>query len=292
MKPRVSIITPAYNRKDLMPRTVASVIGQTFSDFEYIIVDDGSTDGTFEWLQTITDSRVKVMSHDSRSNKGQAASINLGMSRASGDYLVILDSDDLLAFEALEKHVEMLDANPALGMVYGQGYAVDIDDQALYPLFSENHVEESKPDRLLLDCYVVSPGLCMFRKSVVEAAGPLEVSFRAAQDHDFLLRVVEQAPFAYSGVVCFYYRKHDGTISANGQLTRWENGFEILRRASKRYSYSKSTLRKRKAVLSYRLGAVLFGQGARLKAMGYFMQSGFLDPLRALAVMTGRETIQ
>ncbi|WP_405420046.1 glycosyltransferase family 2 protein [Marinobacter flavimaris] len=292
MQPRVSVITPAYNRRDLMPATLDSVLGQTFPDFEYLIVDDGSTDGTFEWLKAISDPRVTVLNHENRANHGQAASINLGLSRARGDYLVILDSDDLLAPEALEMHLACLDRHDSLGMVYGQGYAIDVHGNRLYPLFSDDHQEEGVPDNLLLDCYVVSPGLCMFRRSIVGAAGPLEVSFRAAQDHDFLLRVVEKAPFAYSGALCFYYRKHDGSISTNGQLARWQNGFEILRRAASRYPYRNATLRKRKAVLCFRLGATLFGQGHRLRALGYLAKSGLLDPARAVAVVFGREAIR
>lgn len=289
MKPKVSVITPAYNRKDLIPRTVASVLDQSLADIEYLVVDDGSEDGTREWLASHGDSRLRLLAHPGNANKGQAASINLGLKEARGDYIVIIDSDDLLARGALERHVAIMEQDTSVGIVYGQGYAIDINDKELYPLFDEDHVEYSEPDRLLIDCYVVSPGLCMFRRTVVEQAGALEETFRAAQDHDFLLRVAEKSRMVYSGHTCFYYRKHDATISANGEMTRWQNGFEILRRATERFPYKSTTIRRRRAVLNYRLGRVYLKQHRHLKALKYLLVAGVGDPVRAIGVLTGRE---
>jgi hypothetical protein len=128
----------------------------------------------------------------------------------------------------------------------------------------------------------------MFRHSVISKVGQLEETFRAAQDHDFVLRVAEVSKIAYSGVECFYYRKHDGTISANGRLTRWRNGFKILARAAGRYPYHRSTLRKRRAVLCFRLGEVYLQKGMYLRAIKYFLTCSLLDPRRALTVgLTG-----
>ncbi|MGC8119100.1 glycosyltransferase [Marinobacter sp. VGCF2001] len=282
--PVVSVITPSFNRVDLLPATLDSVLSQSYRQFEYIVVDDGSTDGTWEWLNRIDDPRVKVFTHTNRKNRGQSASINLGLRHASGRYVVILDSDDLLAQGALAGHVEVLDKNPSVGMVYGQGYAVDEGAARLYQLFPSTHQEESDPNRLLLDCYIVSPGLCMFRKSVISKVGQLEETFRAAQDHDFVLRIAEVSQIAYSGVECFYYRKHGGTISANGKLTRWQNGFKILERAAARYPYPRSTLRRRRAVLYFRLGQVYFEKRMYVKAIFSFLTCSLLDPRRAIDV--------
>jgi glycosyltransferase involved in cell wall biosynthesis len=289
MKPKVSVITPAYNRKDLTPRTVASVLDQSLADIEYLVVDDGSEDGTREWLAEHSDSRLRLLVHPGNANRGQAASINLGLAEARGDYIVIIDSDDLLAPGALEYHARIMDADASVGVVYGQGYAIDIDDKELYPLFDKDHAEYSDPDRLLLDCYVVSPGLCLFRRSVVEQAGALEETFRAAQDHDFLLRVAEKNRMVYSGYTCFFYRKHDATISANGEMMRWQNGFEILRRAAARFPYKSATIRRRRAVLNYRLGMVYLKQQRCLKALRYLLVAGVSDPARAIGVLVGRE---
>ena len=129
MKPKVSVITPAYNRKGLIPKTVTSVLDQSLSDLEYLVVDDGSEDGTREWLAEHSDSRLRLLVHPGNANKGQAASINLGLAEARGDYIVIVDSDDLLAPGALECHARIMDADASVGVVYGQVFAVDIQVQ-------------------------------------------------------------------------------------------------------------------------------------------------------------------
>jgi|JYMV01.1.fsa_nt_gi glycosyltransferase involved in cell wall biosynthesis len=285
---RVTIITPSFNRVDLLPKTIESVISQSVEDFQYIIVDDGSTDGTWEYLQTLKDPRIILLSHPGRENRGQSASINFGLSNAAGKYIVILDSDDLLAEDALENHIDILERDSSLGMVYGQGYVIDSEGKIQYPIFSCSHQELNDPNALLLNFYIVSPGLCMFRREIVDRIGGLEEGFRAAQDHDFTLRVAEVSKIAYSGVDCFLYRKHAGTISVNGALTRWRNGFIILERAATRYPYRSEIIRKRRAVLCYRMGEVYRDSGQYFRAAVSFFSSAALDPVRAVGVVLGR----
>ncbi|MCS7063994.1 MAG: glycosyltransferase family 2 protein, partial [Methylacidiphilales bacterium] len=89
--PKFSVIIPTYNRAPLLKQTLDSVLNQSFLDYEIIIVDDGSTDDTWQYLQSL---RVKV-TYYRQDNKGPAAARNLGAQHASGDYLAFLDSDDL-----------------------------------------------------------------------------------------------------------------------------------------------------------------------------------------------------
>ena len=104
MSSKVSIIIPAYNRVTYINQTVDSVLNQTYQNFELVIVDDGSIDGTYEKLQAYGD-KIKLLTHDNRSNKGQSASINLGLKNANGKYIAILDSDDFWELRKLEIQV-------------------------------------------------------------------------------------------------------------------------------------------------------------------------------------------
>lgn len=288
MNPLVSVITPAFNRARYIEQTVLSVLGQTLRNLEYIVVDDGSTDGTFELLKQFSDTRFQLLRHPGGVNRGQAASINLGLRAATGRYVVILDSDDYLAPDKLEWQSEFLEENPDYGMVYGQGEAVDENGKFLFNTLPKDHAEPSDPNRLLLDCYMALPGGAMFRRSLLDAVGLFEEKFRAAQDHDMALRLMESSKVAYRPRVAFYYRKHGESISHNALERRWKTGFEILARASKRYPYAASTLRKRKAVLNYRLGEVYWNDCRRLLGLCHFMKSGLLDPARALTVVCSR----
>ena len=237
MDPLVSVITPAYNSVKFIRETVDSVLNQTYPAIEYIVVDDGSQDGTYEILrQYDSEKKITVLTHEEHCNKGQSAALNLGLESCQGEYIVILDSDDLLHPEKVSKQVEFLENNPEVGMVYGQAMAISEDGRELFPIPRDDHIEPGDPNRLLLDCYMALPGGAMVRRSVYDCVGFFEEGFRASKDHDMAVRIAEAAPFAFMRGTVFYYRKHGASISNQGLERRWQTGFEIVRRAAARYS--------------------------------------------------------
>ena len=120
--PRVSVIIPTYNRARFIAETVQSVLDQTFTDFEIVIVDDGSTDNTREVMGSFQDSRIKYIY---QKNNGVCIARNNAINASSGEYLAFLDSDDVLLRNSLEKRVEVLDRHPEVGFSYGQAYLMD-----------------------------------------------------------------------------------------------------------------------------------------------------------------------
>jgi len=284
----VSVIIPAYNRVKYIQQTVDSVLGQTFNSVELIVVDDGSTDGTYELLREY-DSKLMLLTHPGRENRGQSAAINLGIKFASGKYLAILDSDDFWAPNKLEIMIPFLEKNPDVGLVYSNGYGVSAAGDILYEFLPRNHQETNDPNRVLLDCYTLLPNNSVVRKDVINKVGIFEETFRAAQDHDMLIRLAENTKFAFLPEFLFYYRRHSDSISATNAFSRWRNGFEILKRAKARYPYRKSTLRKRRALLNYRLGETYLKSGSKVRAIPYFLFAGVLDPVRSVKVLTGIE---
>src|SRR5665213_683486 len=100
MNPLISIIVPAFNRANTIARTINSILLQTYSDFEIIVVEDGSTDETIKVLQQFTDMRLKIIYHDT--NKGVTAAKNTGLNNIHGEWFTILDSDDEIIPKALE----------------------------------------------------------------------------------------------------------------------------------------------------------------------------------------------
>lgn len=290
MNPLVTVITPAFNRVEYISEAVDSVLNQSYSHIEFIVVDDGSSDGTYEVLQSYEAAgKLKLLSHPNRQNRGQASALNLGLKVANGEYIVILDSDDCLHKDKLLKQVSYLDDHLEVGMVYGQAMAIGENGHELFPIPHDSHVELGDPNRLLLDCYMALPGGAMVRKSVFDCVGFFEEGFRAGQDHDMVIRLAEAAPFSYMKGTVFYYRKHADSISNRGLETRWQAGFEILRRAAARYPYKPSTIRKRRALLNYRMGQVYSTQGKTFRAIKHFMLAGVGDPHRAIAVVLGFE---
>lgn len=284
---RVSVIIPLYNRADYIEQTVRSVLEQSQPVAELFVVDDGSTD---DGPARIADwPGVTLLRHEGGVNKGQAASINLGLSQATGDVIAILDSDDYWLPQFVERLMARLNAEDAPDLVYANGRAVDSQGRDLHSLFPANHVEYNQPGRLLMDCYIVTPGLYLCRRSLYQKVGNLDEQLRAAQDHDMLLRLAERGWLAYVDEPLFCYRKHSDSISCRGQERRWRNGFIILAKALQRYSYPPRAVYKRQAVLHYRLGQALRQQGHWFKGMAYLFGAFVFDPVRAVAVLRGKE---
>jgi len=121
--PRASIIVPAYNTLSTLPETVASLQAQTFDDFEIIVVDDGSSDGTAEWVRAQSDPRLRLVR---QLNRGLAGARNGGIAAAKGEYIGFCDGDDLWEPEKLERHVAFLDERPEMGLTYSASAMIDM----------------------------------------------------------------------------------------------------------------------------------------------------------------------
>jgi glycosyltransferase involved in cell wall biosynthesis len=126
--PVVSVILPTYNRGHFIGEAVASVLSQSFTDFELIVVDDGSSDNTAAVMQGVADPRVIYLR---QVNKGRSNARNHALSRARGHYIAFLDSDDLYMPGKLTMQVDYLDAHPATGMVYTSAHCIDYSGNPL-----------------------------------------------------------------------------------------------------------------------------------------------------------------
>jgi glycosyltransferase involved in cell wall biosynthesis len=284
---RVSVLIPLYNRNEYIRQTIESVLLQDYENTELIVIDDGSTDGGFETVIELSrDHGFAVLHHPGRENRGQSAALNLGLRHASGEYVAILDSDDLFVRGKIRRQVELLSAMPEVGLVYGMGKAIDARGDVLYSILDENHVELNDPNIVLLDCYLLLPQNAMVRRCFYDEVGDFDQSLRSAQDHDMLIRLAEVCRFHFDPSDFFRYRRHDDSISKKGLEVRWRAGFVILKKARSRYPYRFATVRKRFALLNYRLGTALITyRRNRIEALARIVLAGVLDPLRALRIM-------
>jgi glycosyltransferase involved in cell wall biosynthesis len=129
-KPLISIVLPVYNCASYVSRTIRSALNQTFSDFELIIINDGSTDRTTEVLNSFTDPRIKIYN---QANTGVALARNYGVSLAQGQYIAFLDSDDIWLPEKLQWEVDILEEKKfPVCMVYSAYFSVDNNGRLIY----------------------------------------------------------------------------------------------------------------------------------------------------------------
>ena len=132
--PRVSVVLPSYNHEKYVRECIQSVLDQTYQDFEIVITDDGSSDGTVNVIQEFDDSRIQLYRHTE--NKGGCTAVNNCIRKAVGEYIAVLSSDDAWEPAKLEKQVEYLNSHPEIGAVFTKATFVD---EASRPVSPENY---------------------------------------------------------------------------------------------------------------------------------------------------------
>lgn len=202
--PKVSVIIPCFNQGQFVDEAVASVLAQTYRDFEIIVVNDGSTDeATNRKLAAYDCPQVRVLH---TANQGAAGARNVGIAASKGDYLLPLDADDRIAATYLEKALVAFDANARVGIVYCHA-----------ELFGDESGPWQLPPYRLSDILVGNMIFCsaFFRRADWEATGGYNPNMKdGLEDHDFWLSLIELGRDVYRiPEVLFYYRKHQGSRS-------------------------------------------------------------------------------
>lgn len=192
--PKVSVILPSYNRASYLPRSIRSVLSQTFSSLELILIDDGSTDNTGLVASAIKDSRFRY--HRLPVNVGGAEARNVGISMARGEIISFQDSDDQWVAEKLEKTVAELDSDPNLGAVYTSFIQVGGAGCKLVPPRGKTYCKYAFYKALLWENVVGTPTLSV-RKSILDEAGGFDPSMPRYQDWELALRLSQQTSFKH-----------------------------------------------------------------------------------------------
>lgn len=204
----VSVVIPAYNAAAHLRATLESVLAQSHSALEVIVVDDGSTDDTFEIL-TEFGSKVRVLRQP---NAGQAAARNHGARKAAGEFLAFLDSDDLWDGDKIERQVDLLERHPEALAVYCDHRAIDVSGAVIGESGALRHLRPSGNvlQALLLGSCIVTPGLVLMRRSAFESSGDFDEhpSMRGHEDYALWLRLAARGPVVYSPQTLVSYRRH------------------------------------------------------------------------------------
>lgn len=186
----ISVIIPTYNRENSIHRAISSVLQQTFQDFELIIVDDGSQDGTLDLIKTITDPRIKVVRHSK--NSGTAEARNTGVKSSLGRYVAFLDSDDEWLPEKISRQMEVLRNREEEIIANVSGYY-------LYDEFDIRRKQiPSRPNswhkHLLMGCGLGEGTTLVVSRKAFEKIGYFDPSLPRYGDWDWLLRFTKLYP--------------------------------------------------------------------------------------------------
>lgn len=243
--PTVSIVLIFFNDERFLPESIESAFAQTFTDWELVLADDGSTDGSTEialgWAERFPD-RVRYVDHEHHANLGPSAARNLGFRSARGRYIAILDSDDIWEPEKLGEQVAILDANPVVGLLFGASlywwsWAGEEAPQAdRRTAIGARGDEIHHPPTLAHLLYPLGKGVSpcpsswMIRREVIELVGGWEEHLRPVyEDQGFLSKAYLETPVWVSSRCWDRYRRHQGQIVMNTtDLGYQEARFEFL----------------------------------------------------------------
>ena len=220
-KPAVSVVMPVYNTEKYLAEAIESILAQTFADFELIIVDDASQDGSAAISRSFAerDSRIRVI--ELAENGGHGAARNVGLAAASGEYFTSQDSDDISLPERFQKQVKLLQARPEVGAVGVYTRLVSEDMQPIYERKPPVRHAEIMLDHFLgfLSAPFTHATLMMRRNLLLEVKG-FDPSVRISPDCALLTKLLGMAEFANIAEFLYLYRQHTSQITAERHTER------------------------------------------------------------------------
>lgn len=247
--PRVSVLIPTRNRAGLLRATIASVLAQTFQDFEIVIIDDASDDDTPSVIAGLADARIRYFRH--AENLGEAASRNAGLAHADGEYIAFLDDDDTWLPDKLAAQVEILDRSPRrIGAVYTAYDRVDIRTGATIstvPAEKRGDIYGELREQNWVGC----PSAVMVRRVCFDTVGLFDKHIKFGVDYDMWIRISRHYEFEVIDRPLVRYTVHAHRLSTDSgtilrgkqdQLEKYADYFATDRRSYGRYFLSLGVL--------------------------------------------------
>ena len=219
--PLVSVIMPVYNTEKYIAEAIESILAQTFTDFEFIIVDDGSEDNSAEIIRAYAARDDRIHFVQLAANAGQGAALSAGLAAASGEYVASQDSDDIILPERLEKQVRFLSANPDIGAVGVYAHVVTEDLQPKHD--REPPVRHAE---IMLNHYVgpfggaYVPASLMVRRGLLLEAGGYDESLVYCADCDPTTHLMGRTRFANIAEHLYIYRRRPGQVTTHDNPKR------------------------------------------------------------------------
>jgi glycosyltransferase involved in cell wall biosynthesis len=214
----ISIIIPSYNNEKYLSECIESVLNQTFTDFELIIVEGGSKDNSMQIIQKYADKdpRIRVLVHTS--NKGVSKARNDGIKASMGEYVAILDSDDVMLSTRIEElYFEFL-KDPEPGLVHSDVYVIDENGTIKGKIIGNKKYSEGFIHGEVLrrrGCHIGYP---MFRKKCLFTVGLYDETLRGGEDYDLYNRITRLYPVGYVKKPLIFYRRHGTNASSKLEL--------------------------------------------------------------------------
>ena len=227
--PLVSVVIPTYNRAPFLAEAIESVLGQSFTEYEILVADDGSTDDTADRLARYgARTRHIRLDHSGRPSVAR----NRALAVARGELIAFLDDDDVWQPEKLERQVHLLVAQPDLGMVYTDLRFLREDGTRSAPILQPHQKRRGNLfDDLLADCFI-HPSTTMVRKCMGDEVGWFDEDLECIEDFDLWLRLTYRSRVGFLNAPLVLVRRHDAGISTTRNVEVWHSMAVVLDKVS------------------------------------------------------------
>jgi glycosyltransferase involved in cell wall biosynthesis len=229
--PKITVLMPVYNCELYIKEAVDSILNQTFDDFEFLIIDDASTDKTISIIKTYTDTRIKLI--EKPANTGYTNSLNYGLTIARGEYIARMDGDDVSLPERFEKQVAFLDANQDV-VLCGTNFKI-IGTEKVINLPKEN--DDIKLALLNGNC-IAHPSVMMRNHTLQQFAILYDSNSEPAEDYDLWVRLLKAGKLFNLQEELINYRVHDTQVSQKREIQQIQSALETRLKLLKYINYS------------------------------------------------------
>jgi glycosyltransferase involved in cell wall biosynthesis len=273
----VSIIIPTYNRAHLIGETIQSVLEQTYSNWELLIIDDGSTDHTEDIIRQYHDKRIKYLKKKHTGFIGITR--NFGINHANGALIAFLDSDDLWRKDKLALQISLLNKHPETAFILSNG------DQ-----FGEGAIQTPDYENLFVGNMFLSllekEAFCfyspsfIFKKDVINKIGLMDESVPTTRDIHFCLRMSFELQGIFTNERLIKIRKHSESTSEKFNVTAYVNSLNMLREFFNKGMITKKLYKHLKSVCYYKMGLLFLKERNSTNAFKNFLNYNYLRPLQ------------
>lgn len=274
--PKVSIIMPTYNRKTLISKAIESVLDQDYVDWELIVVDDGSQDGSGDLIQAYVnkDDRIRYLY---QANQGQSVARNTGIENSRGELIAFLDSDNMWEPHRLSIGIQTLLENPDCILCYGNSISIDINDRELDRRNMRRYSGYVFP-KLIVDNFI-SMNTVLVYKRVLNSCRPFNENNRLDEDYELWLNLSVDNKFIFIDEYLSRYRIEGERIS-NNFMIRLDANLKTVREAIKNHQFSANDpeIKEGLSNMHFRRASIIGSNGIIQKAMTENYKALSLNP--------------
>lgn len=278
--PLISIVLPTYNGSRFLAGSVESVRRQTYPHWELLLQDDCSTDGTPDLIARLAASDARIKPARNASNLRLPLSLNAGFARASGTFLTWTSDDNEYRPDALDAMRAVLEADPAVGLVYCDMTDIDDEGRVLGPWRAPEPTELGR---------VNAVGACfLYPRSVRDAVGDYDDRWRLMEDWEYWIRVAARFPIRPLHRDLYLYRRHGASLTATRTEEIQRMRMEML---AARLPELGSLPNRHRAEAYLRLARTAADFGDQVRASEFNRKARLLDPVRSTLVIAGRNLV-